>query len=376
MTASGQVSDAKSFSWWLPTLCINIFTVSSPTVDPFPEVSEADWTPDFQSQYVRAFRCMQLARLVEEKLASLYRSGGRIVGGVYLGKGQEAFSAALGVQLMAGKDVFGPLIRDQAARFAFGESLLDGFRTYLGTTTGPMRGRDGNVHRGRPREGLLAMISHLGSLASVVSGMLMARRLQGRLGDAIGATSIGDGGTSTGAFHEALNMAAVEKLPLVISVANNQFAYSTPTTRQFACEDLLLRAPGYGVQGWAVDGVDLASCLKGFRQAVSAARAGQGPQMVVGQLLRLSGHGEHDDASYVPDAARHSQLGRDCFGVAKQCLIERGIASQEEIEQWAVADRKEIDAAVAQAGREPLPDPYKENWDALATTDLVEGRHE
>jgi acetoin:2,6-dichlorophenolindophenol oxidoreductase subunit alpha len=319
---------------------------------------------------------MQLARLVEEKLASLYRSGGRIVGGVYLGKGQEAFSAALGVLLMPGKDVFGPLIRDQAARFAFGESLLDGFRTYLGTTTGPMRGRDGNVHRGRPKEGLLAMISHLGSVASVVSGMLMARRLQGRLGDAIGATSIGDGGTSTGAFHEAMNLAAVEKLPLVVSVANNQFAYSTPTERQFACEDLIMRAPGYGIQGWAVDGVDLASCLKGFRQAVAAARAGGGPQMVVGQLLRLSGHGEHDDASYVPDAARHSRLGQDCFGVAREQLIQRQLATAEVIEGWAVAARKDIDAAVAQAGREPLPDPYKENWDALASTDLVEGRHE
>lgn len=319
---------------------------------------------------------MQLARLVEEKLASLYRSGGRIVGGVYLGKGQEAFSAALGVLLVPGKDVFGPLIRDQAARFAFGESLLDGFRTYLGTTTGPMRGRDGNVHRGRPKEGLLAMISHLGSLASVVSGMLMGRRLQGRLGNAIGATSIGDGGTSTGAFHEALNLAAVERLPLVVSVANNQFAYSTPTDRQFACADLLSRAPGYGIQGWAVDGVDLASCLKGFRQAVSAARAGGGPQMVVGQLLRLSGHGEHDDASYVPEATRHSNLGRDCFVVARDQLLERGLASQEEIDQWAVAYRKEIDDAVSQAGKEPLPDPYKENWDALASTDLVEGRHE
>lgn len=323
-----------------------------------------------------AYRCMQLSRLVEEKLGSLYRSGGRIVGGVYLGKGQEAFSAALGVQLAAGKDVFGPLIRDQAARIAFGEPLLDGFRTYLGTITGPMRGRDGNIHRGRPREGLLPMISHLGALVSVVAGVLFARRLKGTLGDSVGATSIGDGGTSTGAFHEGMNLAAVEKLPLVVSVANNQFAYSTPTERQFACADLLSRAEGYGVRGWSVDGIDLASCLKGFRAAVSAARSGEGPQMVAGRMLRLAGHGEHDDASYVPESARTSRLGQDCLVLAEKQLLEKGLATAEEVRGWEQECRRSIDAAVAQAGREPLPDPYKEKWDALSTSELVEGRSE
>lgn len=178
---------------------------------------------DLRTLCVSAFRSMQLSRLLEERLAGLYRAGGRIVGGVYLGKGQEAFSAGLGVHLQKGKDVYGPLIRDQAGRLAFGEPLLDSFRTYLGAITGPMRGRDGNVHRGRPKEGLPAMISHLGSLVSVVNGMLFAKRLQGRLGDGIGATSMGEGGTSTGAFHEGLNQAAVERLPLVVAVANNQY---------------------------------------------------------------------------------------------------------------------------------------------------------
>lgn len=319
---------------------------------------------------------MQMARLVEEKLAGIYRAGGRIVGGVYLGKGQEAFSAALGVQLVPKQDILGPLIRDQAARIAFGEPLLDCFQTYFGATTGPMRGRDGNVHRGRPKEGLLAMISHLGSLGAVVAGMLMARRLAGRLGNSIGATSIGDGGTSTGAFHEAMNLAAVERLPLVVSLANNQFAYSTPTSRQFACEDLVLRASGYGVKGWSVDGVDLAACLKCFRAAVADARAGGGPQLVVGRLLRLAGHGEHDDASYVPDEQRFSRLGQDCLLVAEKKLEQRGLADSDTVQEWARDCRKAIEAAVTQAGREPLPDPYRESWDALSTRDLVEGRHE
>jgi pyruvate dehydrogenase E1 component alpha subunit/2-oxoisovalerate dehydrogenase E1 component alpha subunit len=223
---------------------------------------------------------------------------------------------------------------------------------------------------------MLAMISHLGALVSVVTGVLFARRLRGSLGDAVGATSIGDGGTSTGAFHEGMNLAAVEKLPLIVSVANNQFAYSTPNSRQFACEDLLSRAEGYGVQGWSVTGTDLASCLKGFRAAVAAARSGGGPQMVVGRMLRLGGHGEHDDASYVPEEARFSHLGQDCLMVAEKTLAARGLASAEVVKGWEQEGRKLIDAAIAQAGREPLPDPYRERWDALSTSHLVEGRSE
>src|SRR2546430_6731815 len=116
-----------------------------------------------------------------------------------------------------------------------------------------MRGRDGNIHRGRPREGLLPMISHLGAMISIVNGMLFARRLRNITG-VVGATSIGDGGTSTGSFHEAINQATVEKLPLVLVVANNQYAYSTPVSRQFACGNLVDKAPGYGVDSRAVDG--------------------------------------------------------------------------------------------------------------------------
>ncbi|MGH7969907.1 MAG: thiamine pyrophosphate-dependent enzyme, partial [Limisphaerales bacterium] len=180
--------------------------------------------------YIKAYRLMLLARVLDEKLASLYRMG-KIHGGVFLGRGQEALSVSIGLALQKG-DIFAPLIRDTAGRLAFGEPVLDAVRTYLGSPAGPMRARDGNVHRGRPKEGLFPMISHLGAMISVVNGALFARRLKG-LGGIVGATSIGEGGTSTGAFHEALNQAAVEKLPLVLVVANNQYAYSTPHLRQF-----------------------------------------------------------------------------------------------------------------------------------------------
>ena len=176
-------------------------------------------SPVSRERYVGAYQWMLLGRTVEEKLASLWRAG-KISGGVYLGKGQEAISAALGSTFRSG-DIFGPLIRDQAGRLAFGELPIDVFRVHFGSQTGLSRGRDGNVHRGNPRKGYQAMISHLGSLISVVAGALLARRFKGDT-SAIGATTIGDGGTSTGAFHEAINMAAVEKLPLVVVVVNNQ----------------------------------------------------------------------------------------------------------------------------------------------------------
>lgn len=337
---------------------------------------ETDLTADFRDQFLLTYQHMLLARVLEEKLGSLYRAGGRIVGGVYLGKGQEAFSAALGVQLRKGRDIYGPLIRDQAGRIAFGEPILDCVRTYLGAVTGPMRGRDGNIHRGRPKEGLLAMISHLGSLLSVVAGGLFARRLAGTLQDSIGATSIGDGGTSTGAFHEGLNMAAVEKLPIIVSVANNQYAYSTPITRQYACENLVERAAGYGIEGVAVDGTDLAACLKVFRAAVARARAGAGPQMIVGSLLRLAGHGEHDDASYIPDKARKDPAARDCLVVAEQFVLDSGWMTAAEIRELHEDVRRNVDQTISKVSKEPAPDPFKENWQALSCADLVEGQHE
>lgn len=314
---------------------------------------------------------MLMSRLMEEKLASLYRAGGNIVGGVYTGRGQEAFSAAATTFLRRGTDVYGPLIRDQAGRMAFGEEPIEAFRTYLGSALGPMRARDGNIHRGRPEEGIPAMISHLGSLISVVSGMLLARRMQGKTGF-VGATSIGDGGMSTGSAHEALNQAAVERLPLIISVANNQFAYSTPNDRQFACDQLVDRGKGYGIPAYEVDGTDLEACLKIFSEVVEKARSGEGPQMVVGNLLRLSGHGEHDDASYIPDTMKDTEVGRDCLAVARGRVLEAGWASEEELQQWEDECRKVIDACVSQASQEPTPDPYTEKWHALSNPGLCD----
>ena len=314
---------------------------------------------------------MLLARTLDEKLASLYRAGKIPGGGVYLGRGQEALSVATGISLRKG-DIFAPLIRDGAGRLAFGETPLEAVRTCLGSPLGPMRSRDGNVHRGKPREGYLPMISHLGAMISVVNGTLMAHRFKGKNGT-VGAASIGEGGTSTGACHEAINQAAVEKLPLVLVVADNQYAYSTPNTRQFACRSLVDRALGYGVEGHTVDGTDLEDCLRTIGEAVERARSGRGPQLVVANLLRLCGHGEHDDASYVSSKLKCSELGQDCLTIAREELLQNGWANGTELEQWQAAASAQIEEAVATAQRDPQPDPAHETWTALASKHLAEG---
>ncbi len=320
-----------------------------------------------------AFRFMLRARLLDDKLAALYRAG-KIQGGVFLGRGQEALSAALGVSLKP-SDVFAPLIRDAAGRLAFGEPMIDAVRTYLGSSLGPMRGRDGNVHRGRPREGLLPMISHLGAMVSVVNGVLFARRLKGISGT-VGAACLGEGATSTGAFHESLNQAAVEKLPLVLVVANNQYAYSTSNDRQFACAELADKGVGYGVTSHAVDGTDLSACVQVVGAAVARARAGEGPQLVVASLLRLCGHGEHDDANYIVPQLKNSPLGRDCLKVAEENLIAKKILDAAQIAAWRSEALREIDEIVSQVQREPAPDPFAENWSAIASEHLMEGNAE
>lgn len=320
-------------------------------------------------RFVEAFRWMLLTRTLEDKLASMYR-GGMISGGVYVGRGQEAVSAAGGLFLQKG-DIFAPLIRDQAGRSAFGESLLDVVRTYLGSRQGPMRGRDGNIHRGRPMDGQLAMISHLGAMISVTVGALLAKRWKGEK-DFVGLTTIGEGGMQTGATHEGLNIAAVEQVPLVVVATNNHFAYSTSNDREFACVDLVERAKGYGFEGSSVDGTDLGACLDVIGSAVKRARAGRPPQLVVASILRLSGHGEHDDASYITDEMRQAPFAEDCLILAARFITERELADAATLQQWREEAIGQVDAAIETAQKEAPPEAEEEDWCALSTRELVD----
>ena len=312
---------------------------------------------------------MLLARTLEEKLVSLYR-GGQITGGVYIGKGQEAVSVACGIFLQKG-DIFAPLIRDQAGRSAFGEPIVDVARTYLGSRQGPMRGRDGNIHRGKPGDGQLAMISHLGAMVSVTVGALLAKRFRGEK-NFVGLSCIGEGGMQTGSFHEGMNIAAVEQVPLVMVATNNHYAYSTPNDREFACADLVDRAKGYGFEGYNIDGTDLSTCLDVIGSAVKRARAGRPPQLVVASVLRLSGHGEHDDASYVTDEMKRRPFAQDCLKLAEKKVVDLEMADAATLKSWREDAARQVDEAIATAQIEAAPDAEREDWCAISTRELVD----
>src|SRR6266481_2698206 len=301
-------------------------------------------------RFLEAFRWILLVRTLEEKLVSLYR-GGQITGGVYIGKGQEAVSVSCGLFLQKG-DIFAPLIRDQAGRSAFGEPIVDVARTYLGSRKGPMRGRDGNIHRGKPSEGQLAMISHLGAMVSVTVGALLAKRFRGEK-NFVGLSCIGEGGMQTGSFHEGMNLAAVEQVPLVIVATNNHYAYSTPNDREFACADLVDRAKGYGFEGYSIDGTDLSTCLDVIGSAVKRARAGRPPQLVVASVLRLSGHGEHDDASYVTEEIKREPFARDCLKVAEKAVVDLDLVDAETLQAWRDEAAAKVEEAITTAQKEP-----------------------
>src|SRR5204862_1166834 len=318
----------------------------------------ADKTAPPHERFLEAFRWILLARALEEKLVSLYR-GGQITGGVYIGKGQEAVSVACGLFLQKG-DIFAPLIRDQAGRSAFGEPILDVARTYLGSRQGPMRGRDGNIHRGRPRNDQLAMISHLGAMVSVTVGALMAKRFHGEK-NFVGLSCIGEGGMQTGSFHEGMNLAAVEQVPLVIVATNNHYSYSTPNDRTFACADLVDRAKGYGYEGYTVDGTDLAACLDVIETAVKRARAGRPPQLVVAETLRLAGHGEHDDASYVSDEIKREAFAQDVLVRTEKFIVEKELLDRDALQQMRSEIAAEVDEAVSTAQQEDAPQASEED---------------
>jgi pyruvate dehydrogenase E1 component alpha subunit/2-oxoisovalerate dehydrogenase E1 component alpha subunit len=268
-------------------------------------------------------------------------------------------------------DVFGPLIRDQAGRSAFGEPVSDVTRTYLGSVKGPMRGRDGNIHRGRPRENQLAMISHLGSMIPVMVGKLLAKRMKGEKGF-VGLTTLGEGGMQTGASHEGLNIAAVEQVPLVVVVTNNHWAYSTPNEREFACANLVDRAIGYGYEGHKIDGTDLNQCLEVIETAVKRARAGRPPQLVVAEVLRLTGHGEHDDASYVPQEMKGQPFAQDPVARTEKFILDQELMTRDELQKMRADVAKQVDDAVTMAQQEESPQPREEDWRAMSTQELID----
>src|SRR4051794_16957027 len=297
---------------------------------------------------VALLRFMLLMRGLEERAGSLYRQG-KVPGSFYDGFGQEAVSTGAAFA-MAAEDRLCVLHRDLAAHLVRGVAPERVLGQYMGRAEGVTGGRDGNVHFGDRTVGCVGMVSMLPDMMLVATGLAMAFKLRHEPHVAI--TWFGDGSTSRGDFHEAMNWAGVQKLPVIFVLENNQYAYSTPLTAQFAV-DPVERAAAYGFPGMKVDGNDPEAMFEATRQARERAMAGEGPTLLEAVTMRMHGHAAHDDMKYVPKAQIEEWKAKDPIDRQTRRVEALGIDVQ------ALRDevKAEIDAAVEEALAMPMPDP-------------------
>ena len=297
---------------------------------------------------------MVLSRKVEQQVIRLYRQG-KIVGGVFTGSGNEGITVGATYALEERDGLF-PIHRDTGAHFVKGQSVRTFLANYLGRANTPSRGRDGNLHLGFPEKNIYGTISHLGAMIPVAAGYAMGAKMRGR--DDVALTFIGEGGTSIGDFHEGINFAAVHKLGLIVVIQNNQFAYSTPTHLQYACEHLADRAVGYGVHGEVVYGNNVMAVYEAVKNAVERARRGGGPSLIEALTMRMRGHSEHDDYyTYVPKARIEEWKKRDPIESFEKYLLRKGILDEAKIREIHERIDKEIEEATEYALNSPFPEP-------------------
>jgi TPP-dependent pyruvate/acetoin dehydrogenase alpha subunit len=301
------------------------------------------------------YRLLQLNRRVEDRLTNLYRQG-KVVGGLYSSRGQEAISVGSAFALEAG-DVLAPLIRNLGALLVRGVEPREVMTQYMARSTSPTGGKDCNLHFGDLSRGLVSPISMLGALIPVMAGVALAARYKGERFVAL--TYIGDGGTSTGDFHEGMNLAAVLEVPLVVIAEHNGYAYSTPTHRQMKIKDLAQRAVAYGIPARIVDGNDVLAVYEATRRAVAEARGGGGPRMIEVKTFRMKGHAEHDDAGYVPSELRESWRERDPIERFERHLLEHELARREELDGILAEIDHRLDEDVEFALASPFPPPER-----------------
>jgi TPP-dependent pyruvate/acetoin dehydrogenase alpha subunit len=299
---------------------------------------------------------LKLTRLLEERLVALFRQS-KVIGGLYRSLGQEGESVAAAFALDYAKgDVVQPLIRNMGAILVAGAKPVDIIRQYMAKGDSPTRGRELNIHFGHPaQDGFIGQISMLGDMIPVMAGITLAGRMQKR--DLVGLAFIGDGGSSTGAFWEGFNFATVQRLPLVIVVEHNHYAYSTPTEKQTLARTLADKAAGVGALGETVDGNDVLAVYDAAKRAVDRARAGEGVTLLEVKTFRLKGHAEHDNQSYVPREIIDAWSGKDPVDRFEQMLLENDFAAQEDLDAIERRVKKEIDVATDEAERSPMPAP-------------------
>ncbi|HET7585983.1 MAG TPA: thiamine pyrophosphate-dependent dehydrogenase E1 component subunit alpha [Gemmatimonadaceae bacterium] len=299
---------------------------------------------------------MRLTRALEERLVNLYRQT-KVVGGLFRSLGQEADAVGSAYALDRSRgDILSPLIRNLGSMLVQGATPVEIVRQYMAKGDSPTRGRELNIHFGDLERGFIGQISHLGDMVPVMAGVTLSFKMRGE--PRVGLVYVGDGATSTGAFHEGLNLAAVQRLPLVVIVENNGYAYSTPLSRQTAVAELREKAFAYGVPGVRADGNDVLAVYDVTRRAVDRARAGEGVTLIELVTYRRKGHAEHDNQSYVPAGEierwerendpidRYVRTLRDEYGVSDAAL--RRVDARV---------NAELDRAVAEAEASPMPDP-------------------
>jgi TPP-dependent pyruvate/acetoin dehydrogenase alpha subunit len=274
------------------------------------------------------------------------------VGGVYIGRGQEALGVGSALQLIEG-DVVLPSHRDFSSLLIRGFSLADIFANWMARGDTPTRGRDNTLHIGDMKRGVIPIISPLGGTCPVACGvgMVLKRRGNGN----VALVHLGEGTTSLGQVHEAMNMAGVMKLPVVFICNNNGYAFSTPVEKQFAVKNLSVRGPAYGMPGKTIDGNDVLVVYRAVREAVARAREGKGPSFLECKTFRMTGHSAHDAAEYVPARLLREWAKKDPIQRLEKYLLTEKILTRQQIDDLDRRIQTEINAAIADAEARALP---------------------
>jgi TPP-dependent pyruvate/acetoin dehydrogenase alpha subunit len=310
-----------------------------------------------RGQLLEIYGFLRLTRTLEERLVALYRQS-KVIGGLFRSLGQEGESVGSAYALERGRhrDLLSPLIRNLGSMLVMGAQPIEILRQYMAKADSPSGGRELNVHFGDLELGYLGQISHLGDMIPVLAGIALTFKLRGERRVAL--VYIGDGGTSTGTFHEGMNFAAVQRVPLVVIGEYNHWAYSTPTEKQFAVPHLVDRMRAYGIATSMVDGNDVLAVYAATRAAVERARRGDGVQFIEVKTYRRTGHAEHDDQHYVP-AGELDRWARENDPIDRYViqLLDNDWVTARELEEIDARVRAEVDAATDACAGEPPPRP-------------------
>ena len=314
--------------------------------------------------YRFAYPMMYLSRRLEERLLELFQKG-YVRGTVTISVGNEATTVGMALPFRPGRDVVSLLHRDFAAHLLLGATPYQLVCQYLANVESPTHAREGNVHHGDAARRRFPMISHLGKMLSTVVGGTWAARRHGE--EVFGLAVIGDGGSSTGEFHEALNIASVHEAPVLFLVENNHYSFSTPTSAQYRCEHLSDRAHGYGISGRTIDGTNAWEVYSAVWDALDAMREKPAPTLIECMTLRLHGHAAYDKAQYVPEEKMRQWRRRDPVPNTRRLLQGRFGVSDSEISRWEAEVEEEVQRTVTMGLGVARPTPPKQSWKAYAT---------